>query len=100
LVVIEAFRQRTPVIARNLGGTPEILTESGGGIAYDTQDQLVAAMDHLLAEPSERIALGMSGYAAFQTRWTPEAYLKQYFELIEGIAARKAGVDRAPRTAR
>src|SRR5712691_6859885 len=29
LVILEAFRQRTPVVVRNLGGMPEILTESG-----------------------------------------------------------------------
>ena len=30
LVILEAFRQRTPVVVRNLGGMPEILAESGG----------------------------------------------------------------------
>jgi glycosyltransferase involved in cell wall biosynthesis len=44
LVIIEAFRQRTPVIVRNLGGMLEIVAESGGGFVYETDEELVAAL--------------------------------------------------------
>ena len=48
LVILEAFMQQTPVIVRNIGGMPEIIQESGGGFAYDTDQQLLMAMDELL----------------------------------------------------
>lgn len=88
LVIIEAFRQQTPVIVRNLGGMPEIVEESGGGLVYNTDAQLIAAMDQLLANSSYRNRLGLRGYKAFQQKWTAEAHLKSYFALIQEIAVR------------
>ena len=87
LVIIEAFCQETPVIVRNLGGMPEIIEESGGGFVYNTESELVEAMDRLLAEPSYRREMGLCGYEAYQRKWTPEAHLQAYFRLIHGIEA-------------
>jgi glycosyltransferase involved in cell wall biosynthesis len=89
LVTIEAFRQKTPAIVRNLGGMPEIIEESGGGFVYETEEELVAGMDQLLADPSYRRQVGWRGYQAYQQNWTPEAHLKRYFALIGEIALRK-----------
>jgi glycosyltransferase involved in cell wall biosynthesis len=90
LVILEAFRERTPVVARNLGGMPEIIEESGGGFVYDTEEELVAVMDLLLADPSHRRELGLQGYQAYQRNWTPEAHLERYFALIREIAATRS----------
>jgi glycosyltransferase involved in cell wall biosynthesis len=87
LVAIEALRQQTPVIARNLGGLPEIVTESGGGFVYDAEEELVASMDRLLRDPALRDELGRRGYQAYQHNWTAEAHLRRYFALISDIAA-------------
>jgi len=86
LVIIEAFRQRTPVIVRNLGGMPEIIEESGGGFVYDTEEELVAALGQLLADPSYRRELGLRGYQTYQRSWTAEAHMERYFALIREIA--------------
>lgn len=87
LVIIEAFKQATPVLARNIGGTPELVAESGGGFLYDTTEQLMAAMDQLLTNDSLRRELGTSGYRAYQDNWTAEAHLNRYFTLIQEVAA-------------
>ena len=86
-VIIEAFRQQTPVIARNLGGMPDIISESGGGFVYDAEEELVTAMDQLLTNLSYRRELGLSGYRAYKQMWTPEAHLERYFALIRDLAA-------------
>jgi glycosyltransferase involved in cell wall biosynthesis len=91
LTIVEAFGQKTPVIARKLGGMPEIIQESGGGFIYDTEEELTAAMDHLLASASHRHAAGQRAYQAYQYRWTPGAHLERYFELIRGIAGASTG---------
>ena len=91
LVVIEAFRKQTPVIVRNLGGMPEIISESRGGFVYNTELELVAVMDQLLADPLCQRELGLRGHAAYQRNWTAEAHLDGYFALIREIAAAKAG---------
>jgi len=90
LVAIEAFRERTPVIVRNLGGMPEIVKESCGGFVYSTEEDLVGAMDQLLHDPGRRRELGLNGYNEYRKKWMPEAHLKRYFELISDIAAMRA----------
>ena len=90
-VIIEAFRQQTPAIVRNIGGMPEIIMESGGGFVYDTEEELVAAMDQLLVDPSRRRELGWRGYEAYRRKWTPEAHMQGYFALI-----REAETARSP----
>lgn len=85
-VVLEAFQQGTPVIVRNQGGMPEFIEDSGGGFVYETENELVAAMDQLLGTPGRRRDMGLRAYHAYQKQWTPEAYLDRYFSLIERIA--------------
>jgi glycosyltransferase involved in cell wall biosynthesis len=86
LVILEAFRERTPVIARDLGGMPEVVKESGGGFVYDTEEELVAAVDQLSVDPELREELGQRGYQAYQCNWTAEAHLARYLALIREIA--------------
>jgi glycosyltransferase involved in cell wall biosynthesis len=85
-VAIEAFRERTPAVVRNIGGLPEIIQESGGGFIYDTEEKLVGAMDKLLQDPLCRRQLGLNGYNAYQEKWTADTHLKSYFALIDEIA--------------
>lgn len=86
LVIIEAFRQRTPAIVRNIGGILEIIEGSGGGFIYNTDGELVTAMDQLLADSSYRDRLGARGYDTYQQEWTAEAHLQRYIALIREIA--------------
>lgn len=90
LVLIEAFRQQTPAVVRRLGGLQEIVEESGGGLTFGDEEELRAQLDSLVADRAARDALGARGYAAYCSKWTPEAHLERYYDLIEDIAARKA----------
>jgi glycosyltransferase involved in cell wall biosynthesis len=87
LVIMEAFSQRTPVIASNGGTIPALVQQSGGGIVYSTAEELIAAMNHLLTDQAYRRELGLRGYNSYQQNWTAEAHLKRYFALIDEIAA-------------
>lgn len=86
LVTIEALRQGTPVILRNLGGMPELIEESKGDFIYHTEEELMAAMDKFLEDPSYRNEVGRRGYEAYLRNWTAEAHLKRYFKLIHEIS--------------
>ncbi|MBI4523745.1 MAG: glycosyltransferase [Deltaproteobacteria bacterium] len=100
LIIIEGFSQRTPAVVRNLGGMAEIIKESGGGFVYDTEEELVAVMDRLVADPSCRRDLGLRGYEAYRQNWTAEAHLERYFELIrerQGAGSREQGEKRTRR---
>jgi glycosyltransferase involved in cell wall biosynthesis len=89
IVLIEAFRQGTPVIARRLGPFPEILAQSGGGELFDTRDDLVAAMRRLHTDPSYRGKLAASGYRAYVERWSESAVIPQYLDIVRRAAARR-----------
>ena len=82
-VIFEAFRQATPVIVRNLGGMPESVVQSGGGFVYDTDAQLLAAMEQLLADPVRRRTLGRLGYQAYLKYWSADSHCSRYLSLID-----------------
>jgi glycosyltransferase involved in cell wall biosynthesis len=91
LVIIEAFREGTPALVRNIGGMPEIIQESGGGAAFRTDEELIERMDSLLADPAARKELGACGRQAYLQKWTADAHIPRYLDLISEIAARKPG---------
>jgi glycosyltransferase involved in cell wall biosynthesis len=90
-VVLEAFARKTPVVARDLGGTSEFVGESGGGLLFRTEPELLEALRRLSGDPSLRRDLGDNGYQAFLRRWTPEVHVTAYIELIERLAQTRLG---------
>ncbi len=90
IILIESFRQGTPVIARRIGPFPEIVETSGGGELFQTREELIGAMRRLQAEPGRRAALARAGLAAFAARWSERAVVPQYLEIV-AAAARKKG---------
>jgi glycosyltransferase involved in cell wall biosynthesis len=89
LVTLEAFGRKVPVIARDTGGLPETVRESGAGFVYSTEEELVTAMDQLLQDTCERNRLGLLGYRAYQDRWTANTHLDRYLALIDEIAVKR-----------
>ena len=85
LVILEAYRERTPVIVRNIGGMPEMIRESGGGFLFNAEQELIAAMDRLLADRVLRDDLGNRGFQAYRLNWTPDVYIRRYLELIHDL---------------
>jgi glycosyltransferase involved in cell wall biosynthesis len=89
IVVIEAFRQGTPVIARRLGPLPEIVTAADGGELFETPAELVAAMRRLLRDPAHRARLASSGYQAYVSRWSESAVIPRYLDIVRRAAVRR-----------
>ncbi len=85
LVIIEAFREKTPVIARDIGGLSEMLKNSGGGLTFNTEEDLAEAIEQLLADPSLGHKMGHYGYRSYLKKWTADAHLKQYLSLIHNL---------------
>lgn len=90
-VVLEAFSYRAPVIARDLGALSELITESGGGLLYKSQSELLASLNRIVESPELRENLAEKGYRAFTNRWTTEAHLERYTTLVRDTALRKFG---------
>jgi glycosyltransferase involved in cell wall biosynthesis len=89
IVVIESFREGTPVIARRLGPLPEIVNAAGGGELFDTRDQLLASLRRLASDAPHRSRLAAAGYRAYTERWTESAVIPQYLEIVRRVAERR-----------
>ncbi len=87
LVLAEAFRAGAPVIARRLGPFPELVEQAQGGLLFDDVDGLASAMRTLAADPALRALLGEQGRAAWEERWSEDAVLPRYLEIIERARA-------------
>jgi glycosyltransferase involved in cell wall biosynthesis len=91
IIIIEAFARKTPVIVRNLGALPEVVTDSGGGFIYRTDEELLEAINNLATKPSLRDSLGEKGYRAFVENWSTKAHLKSYFAFLRAATVKKFG---------
>ncbi|MDE3206509.1 MAG: glycosyltransferase family 4 protein [Acidobacteriota bacterium] len=66
IVVLEAWRAGTPVIASSVGGAPEFVEDGRLGLVVDPHDTaaLAGALDRVLADPVLRNELGSAGKRA------------------------------------
>ena len=89
LVLLEAFQQETPAIARDLGPYPEIIRDSGGGLLFSDATTLRSAIDKLVNDTSERDAMGKSARRAFDARWSEGVALDNFEALISELRSEK-----------
>jgi glycosyltransferase involved in cell wall biosynthesis len=59
------------------------------GLVYDTESELLAALERLCLDPAWRDELGRRGRATWQERWTPEAHVNRYLSVIADLAAQR-----------
>lgn len=93
IILIEAFRQSTPVIARHIGPFPEILRRSGGGRLFSNEEELLAAMRQIQNDPALRQRLGADGHEAFLKHWSESAVIPQYLDVVRKTAIAKGRTD-------
>lgn len=89
IILIEAFRQGTPVIARRLGPFPEIVETAGAGLLFENRVELEAAVHELSEFPERRHILSVAGKRAFDEHWSEESVMPQYLDLIRRTASAK-----------
>ena len=91
-VVLEAFAVGTPVVVHRGGGAiRETGEESGGGLGYDTDAELLVALRRVVHDGALRDDLAAAGYAARTGPWSEDAHLARYLGLIDGVLASKRG---------
>jgi len=88
LVLLEAYRQSTPVLARRLGPYPEMVADSGGGELFEGRDDLLAAMRRVQEDPAYRDRLGAAGHRAFREQWSERVVIPRYLEIVRVAAVR------------
>lgn len=93
IILIESFRQGTPVLARRIGPFPEIVSRSGGGLLFDGPDDLARAMQQLQSDPGYRDRLARQGQAGFLQHWSEAAIIPQFLDVVRRTAAGKNRMD-------
>lgn len=89
IIIIEAFRQGTPVLARRIGPLPELIEAGGGGELFDDAAGLLRAVQNLAGDPARRASLAREARASFRRNWTEDAVIPRYLDLIDKCARRK-----------
>ena len=97
IILIEAFRQGTPVVARRLGPFPEIVETAGGGDLFETEPELLAALRRLVVDSEQRQRLGSHGREAFNRRWCESVVVPRYLDIVARAAERRGDADLAAR---
>lgn len=93
IILIEAFRQSTPVIARRIGPFPEIVNASGGGMLFEESHDLLLAMRKIQSQPELRAKLAKSAYRGYLEHWSEDAVVPRYLRVIERTAEAKGRMD-------
>lgn len=89
IILIEAFRQGTPVVARRLGPLPEVVNRCGGGKLFSNTEELRTALDTLQRDPALRARLGRAGYDGYRQHWSERAVMPRYFDILRRTADAK-----------
>lgn len=89
IIIIEAFRHGVPVLARRLGPFPELVEGADAGELFETPSQLMAAMRRLQDDQGLRDRWSQNARSAFLDRWTEEAVVTRYLEIVARAGARR-----------
>ena len=89
IILIESFREGTPVIARDIGPFREIVEQCNGGILFNNADELKAAMRNLQSNPTRRLQMAESARTGFETSWREEVVMKRYYASLRQTALSK-----------
>jgi len=88
IILIEAFRGGTPVIARRLGPFPEIVAK-GGGLLFEDETTLRAAIAELGTDPARRDALAKEARTAYEENWKEDIVITEYLDVVRNAARAK-----------
>jgi glycosyltransferase involved in cell wall biosynthesis len=91
-VVLEAFAVRTPVVVHEEGGALfETGVQSGGGIGYRTDVELLTALRRIIHQPKLRAELAARGFARRLGEWSESEHVDCYLALIDRARASRPG---------
>lgn len=85
IILIESFRMGTPVIARAVGPFPEIVAR-GGGLLYDSDEELRGAISSLSENAARRDSLALDARNAFDSFWNEAVVMDHYLGVIRRVA--------------
>lgn len=93
IILIESFRQGTPVLARHIGPFPEIVSRSKGGLLFNGPADLREAMEKMQSDPAFRDQMAQQARAGFLKNWSENAVIPRLLDVVKNTAAKKNRTD-------
>ena len=93
IILIEAFRQATPVLARRIGPFPEIVERCGGGMLFGDSGELLQAMTRMQNDRALRNGLARAARRGFEEHWTESAVIPRYLDVVRQAARARGRPD-------
>lgn len=92
IVLIEAMKNRLPIVATNIGGIPEIITNGNEGILVPKENPeiLASSINHLLEDKKLRNKFIQNAYKKFQKEYLIEKYTTTMLTLYSNIIKKNA----------
>ena len=88
-VVLEAASVGTPAVVRRRGALAELVEGTGGGLVYETDDELVGAIRAVVDAPELRARLAERAREAAAGAWSERGHLERYLALAREAATRR-----------
>lgn len=87
LTLLEAMSCELPVVATNVGGTPEVVIhgETGLLVSSNDPDQLADAIVACISDSQRNLEMGRAGRARVVESFSLAQVAKKYFELYQGL---------------
>ncbi len=85
IVILEAFKTKTVVIASNIEGPAELIQDNINGILFEKQNakQLSEKILTLINDPEKRNMLANNAYGSFTQEYSMEVYIKKLNEIYQ-----------------
>jgi glycosyltransferase involved in cell wall biosynthesis len=103
MAMLEAMSSGVPVVATNVGGTPELVVDGETGLLIEPRrcDEIAAAVLRLLDAPSEARRMGLAGARRMREHFSLEKCVEAHCELysVSLVETKSRRVPAAPQDA-
>lgn len=84
-VLIEAMASRKPIIASNVDGVPDLISDGYNGLMFEKENvgDLANKIRYLLSHPEEAGRLAENGFQYVQEHLSEECYINNYKKMID-----------------
>ena len=90
LAVVEAAACGTPaIVAKSAGGAPEIVGTTGGGLLYDGDAELAAAIRSMTTDRELRDRLGALARAGYESLYTRDKHVADYLGHVDDVLGKR-----------
>lgn len=90
LTLVEAAACGTPaIVAKWSGGAAEIIGKTGGGLLYDSDEELVAAIRKLTEDRDLRDRLSALARASYQSHYTRDKHVADYLGHVDDVLGKR-----------